>query len=203
MEKIDRIYYINLTERIDRNEHFLKEMQKINIDMSKIQRISAIKHIKGYIGCGLSQISALKDAIENKYKNIMIFEDDFKFEIDKYVFSNKIEWFFNNHNDYNICCMAYNLTKGNLINNQLVEIHNSYCASGYIISEKFIPILLECFVDAVTCLLNGATQASASIDVKWRYLQGKDKKFYGFYPRLGKQMASYSDIENKFVSYNC
>ncbi len=203
MENIDKIYYINLTDRTDRNVHFLNQMKKMNIDQNKVQRISAVKHPLGYIGCGISQISALKNAIDNNYKNIMIFEDDFEFEVDQQKFNEKIKWFFENHNNYNACCMAYNLKKGNIINNQLIEIYSSYCASAYIVSNQFLPILLDCFKDAVSCLLNGATQESASIDVKWMQLQGQNKKFYGFYPRLGKQTPSYSDIEKKFVSYDC
>lgn len=204
MENIDKIYYINLDERTDRKEHILNQLININsIDVDKIQRIAAIKHYKGYIGCGLSQIIALQDAIEKKYKNILIFEDDFEFCVNENILNKKFEWFFNTYKDYKICLLSYNLFSGEKLDDNIMEIHEAQCASGYLINEKFMPVLLDSFSTAVNGLLRGCIQQTHSIDVEWKKLQGKSKGFLAFYPKFGKQLASWSNIENKFVDYGC
>ena len=43
MNHIDAILYINLSYRVDRNEHILQELSKLCQDQSKIHRIDAIK----------------------------------------------------------------------------------------------------------------------------------------------------------------
>uniref|UniRef100_A0A6C0JQF8 Glycosyl transferase family 25 domain-containing protein n=1 Tax=viral metagenome TaxID=1070528 RepID=A0A6C0JQF8_9ZZZZ len=42
MEKINKIYYINLDRRPDRNEHFLNQCAKHSLPSSKIQRVQAV-----------------------------------------------------------------------------------------------------------------------------------------------------------------
>ena len=81
MEYIQHIIYINLEERVDRKNLLLNEISKIH---NNIERFNAIKYNgidNGYIGgtgCSLSHIGALKHAIKNNYKNVLIMEDDSK-----------------------------------------------------------------------------------------------------------------------------
>ena len=42
MESIDVIFYINLSHRTDRKEHFLSEIKKLCTDETKIVRIDAV-----------------------------------------------------------------------------------------------------------------------------------------------------------------
>ena len=81
MEKVDQIYYINLEHRTDRKEHIENEIKKIDPNLKKTTRIEAIKHKQGGIGCGMSHIKVLEDAIEKNYHNIIVLEDDFKFTV--------------------------------------------------------------------------------------------------------------------------
>lgn len=41
--------------------------------------MSAVQHTVGAIGCSLSHVAVMCHAISNKYKNIMVLEDDFHF----------------------------------------------------------------------------------------------------------------------------
>lgn len=203
MDNIDCIYYINLQHRNDRNIHFQKEIEKMNIDKNKVIRFNAYRHDQGHIGCAMSHIGVIKDAIEKKYRNILVFEDDFEFIVSKEYFENKIKWFLENYSDYNICLLSYNLINCTKINSEVIEINNAFCASGYLLNEKFMITLLNCFEDALKDLNNNVPKWRAAIDVRWKQLQGKDKKFYGFSTKIGIQTNSYSDIENKFVHYGC
>ena len=63
--KIDKVIYINLKERTDRNLKCLEILTKL-FDKDKIIRFDAIKHEKGYIGCYKSHIGCLEIILENK-----------------------------------------------------------------------------------------------------------------------------------------
>ena len=99
---IDIVYYINLNHRTDRKQIFLEEMKKINFPENKIKRFEAIKHDRGEIGCSKSHIAVLKEFINSNYKNCIIFEDDFIFNVDLNIIKSTFEKLFNNNIDYDI-----------------------------------------------------------------------------------------------------
>ena len=99
MNKISKIYFINLDRRPDRYEHFLKQCSEKFIDFSKVIRFKAIdgnsynfndielsmfknvdykgkNYEKNIMGNQLSHINILKDMIQNEYEYIIIFQDD-------------------------------------------------------------------------------------------------------------------------------
>ena len=107
---IDKIYYINLDSRPDRNEHFLNQIKIHNIPINKVNRIIAIDGKKykftkeeldlfknvdylnmdtklNIIGNQLSHYYIFKLMIQNNYKHIIICQDDiiFKKEFNKYI----------------------------------------------------------------------------------------------------------------------
>jgi GR25 family glycosyltransferase involved in LPS biosynthesis len=103
MNIIDKIYYINLERRPDRNIHFLNEYEKHNLPKDKLIRFDAIDGIKynfsneeynmfenvdykgrhfekNIMGNQLSHYYILKEMIEKKYNYIIIFQDDVIFK---------------------------------------------------------------------------------------------------------------------------
>ena len=96
MDKISKIYIINLKKRTDRWKDCLIQLKKYNIenyerfeairpDLKKIDPIQYSKnnlkmdekYIIGALGCKLSHIEIIKNAKKNSYKQILILEDDF------------------------------------------------------------------------------------------------------------------------------
>ena len=78
--KLNKIYYINLFERTDRL--FFCERQ-LNSIQQPSERIDAVKHKNGRIGCALSHIKILEKIYEEKEKGFfLILEDDFFFKED-------------------------------------------------------------------------------------------------------------------------
>lgn len=87
----EKIYVINLQQNIIRKNYILTIMKKYGISFQLV----IVKKIKekyynyycnynnnisiGELGCGLSHLWCLKDIIQNKYKNAIIFEDDIIF----------------------------------------------------------------------------------------------------------------------------
>ena len=103
MNKIDKLYYINLDKRTDRNEHFLNECDKATIPSHKIKRFSGYDgdtyefdeddlalfgrvdyrgkpFEKKIIGNQLSHYHILKEMVEKRYKYILICQDDVIFK---------------------------------------------------------------------------------------------------------------------------
>jgi GR25 family glycosyltransferase involved in LPS biosynthesis len=99
MDNIDRIYYINLERRKDRNEHFINQCHKHNLPFDKIERFNALDALTykfsnnelvmfkdvdyknkifetKIMGNQLSHYYILKDIVKNNYKNVIIFQDD-------------------------------------------------------------------------------------------------------------------------------
>ena len=83
----DKIYCINLDERIDRWERCMARFEKLGIK-DKIVRFSAVKFsvsdirfkkICGQAGCSMSHFIIAQDAKNNNYKNYLVLEDDFEF----------------------------------------------------------------------------------------------------------------------------
>jgi len=198
---VDQIYYINLAHRHDRKNQIESQINKLNLPSEKITRIEAIKHQRGEIGCGLSHIKALKEAKDNNYDNIIILEDDFEITTNTSLFKKKLNYFYNKYMDYNICLLAGNIHRAKKMDYTIYEALDVQTTSGYIINKRFFITLIENLETATEKLLKGERKETAAIDVWWKKLQGENKKFYLFIPKLGKQRAGYSDIENRNTNY--
>lgn len=192
---IDCIYYINLEHRKDRYDHINEQFNKMNISNNKIYRIEGIKDKNGYIGCGKSHIQTLNNALINNYEIIMVFEDDFKFIVSSDYFNKAISHLLNNYPEFNICLLSYNMINYNNIDEYLIEVLDAQAGSGYIISKKFIPILLDNFTESVNHLEQSQNAELYAIDQYWKRLQGKDKKWYAFKQPIGIQTISFSDTQ--------
>ncbi len=204
MDYIDKVYYINLDKRQDRNIQILQELFKFGINKDKIIRVSATEHMYGAIGCGASHIRVLKHALDKGYKNIIVLEDDFEFCVSQEIFHNNLKYFLENYPEYKICCLSYNMIKGIHLNDTLIEAINAQTTSGYLINHTFYQDVINVFQEGIDGLAKGFHPSTHAIDMIWqRKLQGPGKKFYLMKPKIGKQRSSFSDIEHRFCDYNC
>ena len=97
--KINKIYYINLERRPDRNQHFIDQCKKSNINMNNVIRYEAIdgltykfsdkekemfknadykmeEYNTKIMGNQLSHYYILKEMVDKNYEYIIIFQDD-------------------------------------------------------------------------------------------------------------------------------
>lgn len=116
----DKIYYINLERRPDRNEHMKKQISKQDlqniteridaVDGNKLSESEIEKHVTKYgmkrlkdpkkhfgvdltmggVGCALSHKKAWKNIVQNKYDRTLILEDDVDIPDDFVAKYNKI-----------------------------------------------------------------------------------------------------------------
>ena len=209
MDFVNIVYYINLDYRIDRKDNFLKWVLNSGFPLNKTHRISALYNDKGYIGCTMSHIKALETFINSNHKNCIIFEDDYE-PLDVYNFWNNIKKIKDNEVEFNIILLSYNDSELQISDSKhdfLKNVLFTYTASGYLINKDFAYVLLENFKECLTlCLeeekITNRNTEQYCIDVYWKKLM-KQYLFYCFYPRLGKQIESFSDILNKIVDYKC
>jgi len=210
---IDVIYYINLEHRTDRKDEFLEEMKKANIDIDRIERIPAVyKPNQGDLGCTMSHILTLTKFIDSPYSNCIVFEDDFGF-VDHEQALIKINHFLNSGIDYDVCLLSGNIAYEDSLeplksHPNVSKMKNVQTASGYLVSKKYAPTLLENYKEGYTLLKNSYDDGTANkysqpyaVDQYWKKLQETDK-WYIFYPTIGKQRNSFSDIMGGNVNYN-
>lgn len=131
----NKIYYINLPDDTHRNQHAINEFAKYNI--TNIERVPGVivdklpnpilyrnfihreeKYIKGALGCRAAHLNIIRNAMENKYKKIAIFEDDIQFTIDPNVLIKG-----NYYNIYHFDLLYFGGLQEQVFRNQIVQTH--------------------------------------------------------------------------------
>lgn len=202
-------FYINLDERIDRRDHFESNVKTTDF-FKHISRFPAISHSIGAIGCGMSHLSALKRGLElyNDETYICIFEDDFIILNDS-----NMNTFITDFLKIELCD-AWDIIvltpRGTTVHTNVDEemtaanfkkIDNNQTATGYIIKQSMIPILIQNMEEAINNLLLGENYDTFAIDQYWKKLQTKYNFYYSSHI-FGGQLIGWSNNENRFVDYN-
>ena len=185
--------YINLEKRIDRKESIEKQLL-LYFPPEKIIRFNAISEKPGYIGCSKSHIEVLQLAIDNKWNNCLIVEDDMIWNNfnEGYLILEKLI-----KNSFDIILFGATYSK---FNPKTFKLNYGKTTTSYLISQHYYKVLLENFKEGLNKLISEKKYASYAIDVYWRKLQEKDN-WYLISPPLSVQKEDYSDIENKKVNY--
>jgi len=193
-----KAFYINLDYRTDRKEQIERELNAKDIPF---ERYSAIYHKIGSIGCSKSHLNAIKLARDRNYNNIIIFEDDFKFIVNKDEFYQEIEKL--NSITFDVCLLSYNTTNLYKYNNFLYKIKDAQTTSGYIVNSNYYNTLINYWEESVNAFekIGKIGEGKYTCDQSWKKLQEKHN-WYCFKKRIGKQRESYSDIEKRIVNYN-
>ena len=205
--KFDKILYINLIHRKDRNEQILNEFKKMNIDKNKIHRIDAVhEKYNGHIGCAKSHIKALKYAKDNNYKRIFVFEDDFIFTLPKNDTNKRLTKFLKDYEgkwDVVQLTSVYKSFRNNKPPDEIDNvnlINKASTSSSYIINHHFYDKLIETLNESLEKMNHEMIEfhkqnnnikkkkktTNYALDQYWNPLQ-KKSNWYLFYPYLGKQ----------------
>jgi glycosyl transferase family 25 len=199
---IDKIFYINLKTRPDRQAEMESELQKFGLEAERFEAIPTPDF--GIYGCGLSHLAVLKLAKERNYRNVLILEDDFEFLVTKDEFQDQLQQFFGSSLEYNVCMLAYDVREQDLsFSHENVNVERllfAQTASGYIVNCNYYDTLIELYEEALPQLIATRRHWDYANDIVWRGLQQRDQWLY-FKRRIGKQRASYSDNSGKFADY--
>ena len=201
----NNVIYINLEKRVDRNKLILEELNKLDVDISKVVKVAGIYIPKnGHKGCVQSHILALNIAKMNKWKYALIFEDDmepllspdnFSKMIDTgmdYMEQNNINW------DIIMLGSAYS-TKTPLPNTKIISrIKNATTSIGYIVQDTYYDKLLNLFNNCNENMMpdkwgGGKDWEPFALDQQWKKLQETDN-WYSFTDDLIKARDISSTI---------
>jgi GR25 family glycosyltransferase involved in LPS biosynthesis len=168
INQLDAIIYINLADRNDRKELLMKELEKLNTDMSRVYKVSGVYMPKnGHKGCIQSHILALNMIKLNNWNRVLILEDDAELDMSPETINDVINKSLNeldsHYPNWNVVMLA---TANKIIDNNNNNNNNDKTLPidlglVYQAESKSIPIKLE--------KLKSATTASAYI-VKKEYV---------------------------------
>jgi glycosyl transferase family 25 len=198
IDDITNAFYINLEHRVDRRLCVENELNKLNISA---ERFNAIKMENGAIGCSLSHLKILQNAIKNNITHVLIVEDDIKF-LDPILFKNQLNLFFEKQkDDWDVVLFAGNNVGGKVMDESYVQVEWCQTTTGYLVNGRYIKTLEQNIKSGLTNLLQNPTNKNEyAIDKYWIRLQRKDKWFL-ITPLTVVQCEGYSDIEKRNTDY--
>ena len=184
---VDKVFCINLKKRIHKKIYMQTIAKQYKL---KINFFNAIEDKNGWIGCLKSHLEIIKIAKKQKLKKILILEDDCLIKSDDLIINKKLipkKW-----------DMLY--LGANVINilekNQMKCLNKSWvkfsglCTHAYIINNKIYNDLIKLL-----------TPCKKPVDVYYSEYH-VNHNCYIKNPEMIIQAPSYSDIENKKVTYN-
>jgi len=199
IEDITNIFYINLEHRVDRKMHVENELTKIGL--YNFQRFNAIKMNDGAIGCSMSHLKVLQNALINNSDHILIVEDDISF-LDAELFKTQLNKFFQSNLKWDVILFAgNNMPPYQYVNDCCVKVSRCQTTTGYLVNGHYIKILLNNIKTGLTHLLSKPNQRTTfAIDKFWFVLQ-QNGNWYLITPLTVIQREDYSDIEKKRTQY--
>lgn len=198
---IRHVFYINLTKRVDRKEHFLSEYAKSGLSPDILTRIEGHDLPNGHLGCSLSHIDALTMALEKGPGWFCIFEDDFVFRRPE-MFLTDVDFALASIPNLDVLmlsqgCSQYS-TFAACTDPRYKRILSTYSSSGYVVNSAYLPVLLANFREGAA-LQKKDPKTKHHLDMYVKPLQSRDS-WYGFQRGLGHQIVGYSDTLHKMIN---
>ena len=220
INQLDAIIYINLENRGDRKDLLVKELEKLDTNMSKVHKISGVYMPKnGHKGCIQSHILALNMIKMNapNWKRVLILEDDAELTVpaeqaNETIFkaTEKLDaidpewkvlmlataWKVKSKQDKpdNQALEIYN-PEGTRVPLALERIERATTASAYIIKDSYVDEILNlfntCNKNMKSTALSGDNYEPWALDQQWANLQARDH-WYCLSDDIVKQRAIWS-----------
>jgi len=210
---VDHVLYINLANRVDRDQAIKKQLHSMGIGDFMYTRIDAVLHqVCGHLGCTMSHIKALEHAIAMNYDNVLILEDDFEFVLPKerclFILNEFKAYKGEAWNVFMFSAYYKEYHKPTVVEHEMFRhVKWGSTTAGYWVNgQDYMRKLLANFQASKVRLEEEVSQFAAThppghrllvtdwaLDVKWRSLQEQDL-FYLSEPCLGQQSCSPSSI---------
>jgi GR25 family glycosyltransferase involved in LPS biosynthesis len=198
----DGTVYINLSHRMDRKQQILDELEEQKVDKEKIHRIEGVFDLlNGHRGCCLSHIKALEYAIEKKWKNVLIFEDDCIFtrtpEKSAEIVRSLIE---KADKAWDVFFIGGRIMRfGKTPIQGLNKAYSVRCAHAYAVNAPYFEHLRSLYLSSLELMKNELFFVDAipyAIDIQWDTLMEKDRWY--FTEIFAQQRGSFSDIRLEY-----
>jgi glycosyl transferase family 25 len=208
-EYFDKIYCINLNHRKDRWEESIKEFKKLGIE-NDVERFEACNLQPGIAGCTKSHYEIVKIAKQNNYKNILIFEDDFKVLTPNtdIVIANAMNQLKKHNINYDMFYLGGHIVGDEKlsyrIDDNLAILFACKTTHAYAIGSSAYDYILNSYDNIDWSDLHNWTQHENRLNIDYWYstkLQRRNKT-YGVYPCLFEQRDSFSDLMGKMSIFS-
>lgn len=196
---IKNAFYINLEHRKDRKEHVESELTKIGLT---VERFNAIRMENGAVGCSMSHLKILQNAVAQNMDHVLILEDDITF-LDPELFRNQFDTFLSRFKtNWDVILLAGNNMPPHLsIDDTCIKVTSCQTTTGYLVNGHYISKLMENIKMGLHHLLRAPERhVEFAIDKFWKRLQEVDRWFL-ITPPTVIQCEGYSDIEKKITDY--
>jgi len=195
MQHLGGVFYINLDRRSDRRAEIEAELDTIGLSG---ERFAAIEGRPGIVGCGQSHLAVLHLARDRGLKNVLIFEDDFQFIVNKEVFWERLNRFFRSGRPFDVLMFSYATEQTEPVDELIMRVISADTASAYIVSSTFYDPLIELYKTYLPLLATTGEHWLYANDQIWKRLQ-PGAQWFAFVERLGKQRGSYSDNSLQYM----
>jgi glycosyl transferase family 25 len=177
------------------------ETQLSKIGLQGVQRFNAIKMENGAIGCSMSHLKVLQQALKLGLSHVLIVEDDIEF-LDPPLFRAQLDNFLKGSNGWDVVLIAgNNMPPYQTIDETCVKVSRCQTTTGYLVNGHYIEKLMNNVKMGLSNLLREPEKHSQyAIDKYWFGIQGVDNWFL-ITPLTVVQREDYSDIEKKVINY--
>ena len=193
--QIDKVVYINLKERTDRKISIEKELNSV-FSKDKIIRFEAIKHVHGAVGCTISHLSVVGLAIKNNWRNVLIVEDDMKWNnlpTSSNILNNLMK------KQFDVIGLGGTFVEYDESTYRAKKFSTS---TAYIVNNHYFKTLRNNIAEGLNQLVRKPDMHSTfALDMYWKKLQERDN-WYIIHPPMSIQAAGYSDIQKRDVNYD-
>lgn len=201
INRLDAIIYINLENRVDRKDLLMKELEKLNTNMSKVHKVSGVFIPKnGHKGCIQSHILALNMIKLNKWKRVLILEDDVELTMEPELVNNLIsktlDTLDSKFPNWDVIMLA---TANKVLDDKMIPIplvdttitddtkikiqklKTATTSSAYIVKDTYVDNILNLFNKCNNNMMHTNLTSNNfeiwALDQKWASLQIKDNWF--------------------------
>lgn len=190
-EFVDKVVYINLDRRTDRDEHIRKVLAPFG---DKVIRMSAIETTPGFVGCLQSHIAVLKAAKHHGWKNVLVMEDDVEWnEVDiGYPIVERLA-----AAPYNV--IHFGPSAANIVPTTY-QLLDGQTTSSYLVNGHYIDTLLKCYTSALPPLKQTLDECTYGSDQCWKVLM-RQGGWFAPLPALMYQRPDHSDIRGGFQDH--
>lgn len=209
INQLGGILFINLDNRPDRLKLIEKQLKCQLINFDKVSRIAGeYTPGNGHLGCSKSHLKAIRKAKEMNLDNVLILEDDFKFNLKPDQTHQLINNLLNNvqNEEWDVIFLVQ--TGGRKEDSKypfLKKITNAQNGAGYLVNKHYYDNLIDVFEYSINNMKQTSTTSKNweefALDQLWKVNQKKDKWFV-FDPEIGQQDTESSSTIQKITNYN-
>lgn len=199
LSDIQHAFYINLEHRTDRLQEIELELFVMGINA---RRFNAISNKNGAIGCTMSHLKLLNDAIKNNYSHLLILEDDIQF-LNPELFKTNFNRFLELHqNNWDVIIFSGNNVPPYIpVDDTCIRVTRCQTTTGYLVNGHYLKTLRDNIKEGLEKLIkNPQNHYFFAIDKYWFHLQQLDN-WYLIIPTTVVQREGYSDIEKRNTNY--